>query len=569
MSMRHPATVPSELRPAGRGGWVPAIAAVLAGFVAAANLVSALTPDFAARARLLRGLEPAPLFHALAVPAAAALGLTAIFLAKRRHRAWLLALVLMVALGAFDLLKGLDVEEAVLTWSAVGLLWWGRESFGVVGGPVPLRGALAFAGGVLAGSFALAAAACWAALHGRPPVGLVLRETADWLLWRAGPTPLAGHDELRLVPLGVEFLSAAALLAAGWALFRPHRPSQAPPTPAARRAAVHLVRAHGTDTLSFFKLRTDKQYLFSPCGRAFLGYRVVHGVLLVSGDPVGPEDALPPLVARLLDLVERHGLRVAVVGAGEGTLELWRAAGLRTLYLGDEAIVDTERLSLEGRKVRKLRQSVNRLVKAGYAAELYRHEDLDDAQLAELEEVSEAWLDGAPDRGFSMAMDGLRGAHHTGSVIVTARHEDGTLGGFLHFVPAYGRPAMSLGYMRRRPETPNGLTEFMVVRSVQLLRERGVEQVSLNFCAFGRWLREPSNVLQRLAGRILVPLDGVFQIHSLLDFNEKFATRWAPRHIAFAGWLSAPRVALAALEAEGQLPRPALPSLPRQLVRAA
>src|SRR5262249_3069547 len=158
-----------------------------------------------------------------------------------------------------------------------------------------------------------------------------------------------------------------------------------------------------------------------------------------------------------------HGLGLAVVGAGDETVELWRGAGLRVLYLGDEAIVDTRELSLEGRAVRKLRQSVNRLKKAGYTATLRAHEDLTEADIAALEAVPDAWLDGEPARGFSMAMDGLRGAHHEGSVVLTARDEHGAVGGFLHFVPAHGRPAMSLGYMRRRHDTPNGLTEFLVV----------------------------------------------------------------------------------------------------------
>ena len=556
MLKRHPGLVPTMSSRA----WLPPFAAAAAGLVALANLASTLTPDLADRARLLRHLEPvatAPVFHALAVPAAAALGLTAIFLAKRRRRAWQLALALLVALGAFDVLKGLDVEEAALTWGAAGLLWWGRDAFAVAPRRVSLRAGAAFAAGVLAASAALAAAACWVVLDSRPSLGLVLRETGDWLLWRSGPAGIAG-GELHLVPLGVELASLAALLSAAWALFRPRLPSSALPDAGARRAALGLVRAHGSDTLAFFKLRGDKQYLFSDDGAAFVGYRVVHGVLLVSGDPVGPPEALPGLVARLVEHVRRHGLALAVVGAGDDTLALWRAAGLRALYLGDEAIVDTRELSLEGRAVRKLRQSVNRLGKAGYTVDLREHSELADAELDELEAVSEAWLDGEPDRGFSMAMDGLRGAHHAGSVVLTARDADGHVRGFLHFVPAHGRPAMSLGYMRREPGTPNGLTEFMVVRAVEQLRERGVEEVSLNFCAFGRWLREPESVWQRLAAGILRPLDGVFQIESLLVFNAKFATRWAPRHVAFEGWASLPRTAVAALEAEGQLPKPAL-----------
>jgi lysyl-tRNA synthetase class 2 len=338
------------------------------------------------------------------------------------------------------------------------------------------------------------------------------------------------------------------------------------PGPAARRAAMHLVRTHGSDTLAFFKLRPDKHYLFSPDGRAFLGYRVVHGALLVSGDPVGRPDAIPAVVARAVELAERHGLSLGVVGAGEELLDLWRSAGLRTVYLGDEAIVDTAALSLEGRAVRKLRQSVTRLRKAGYTTELRAHEALAEAELAELEDVSGAWLDGDPERGFSMAMEGLRGTHHAGSMLLVARDPDGRVEGFLHFVPAHGRAAMSLGFMRRRPGTPNGLTEFLVVRAVEGLRDRGIEELSLNFCAFGRWLREPETFPQRMVGWIVPPFDRLFQIQSLLRFNAKFATRWAPRHVAFAGWASLPRVILAALEAEGQLPKP---SLPAPLRRAA
>ena len=537
---------------------MPSLSAAVAGAIAVGSLASALTPNLAARA----GVLPA-VFHALTVPASAALALTALFLAKRRRRAWRLALTLLVGLGALHVLKGFDVEEAALSWGAAGLLWWGRPAFVAVPAPVSWRVAGLWAAGLLAGTMVLALAASWSILHGRPGAGLVVREAFELLLWRSPPAPLAG-DELTLIPLGVQLASLGALIAAAYALCRPHRPARALPGPESRRAAMHLVRAHGHDTLAFFKLRPDKHYLFSPDGRAFLGYRVVGGVLLVSGDPVGAPDAIPALVRRTVTLAARHALSVGVVGAGEALLELWRAAGLRTLYLGDEAIVETARLSLEGRSVRKLRQSVTRLRKAGYETSLRRHEQLTEAELLELEEVSDAWLAGQPERGFSMAMEGLRGAHHAGSVFVVARAPGGRVDGFLHFVPAHGRPAMSLGFMRRRRETPNGLTEFLVVRAIEGLRAQGIEELSLNFCAIGRWLREPAGLGERVAARLARSLDGVFQIESLLRFNAKFATRWAPRHVAFSRWTALPRVAVAALEAEGQLPRPALPTALRR-----
>jgi lysyl-tRNA synthetase class 2 len=236
-------------------------------------------------------------------------------------------------------------------------------------------------------------------------------------------------------------------------------------------------------------------------------------------------------------------------------LPLFRSAGLRALYLGDEAIVDTAAFSLDGRWIRKVRQSVSRAEAAGYTAELRGYDELDAEMLDELEHVSAVWRDGAPERGFTMAMDSLRGAHHEGSTIVAARDGEGRVRAFIHFVPSFGRPAVSLSFMRRDHGTPNGLMEFVIVRGVELLRERGVEEVSLNFAAFARWLERPHGRLEHALGRAVSLLNPFFQIESLHHFNAKFGPRWEPRYLVYERKLGLPRVGLAALRIEGQLPK--------------
>src|SRR5207248_6113028 len=119
------------------------------------------------------------------------------------------------------------------------------------------------------------------------------------------------------------------------------------------------------------------------------------------------------------------------------------------------------------------------------------------------------------------------------SVVIAARDDRARIGGFVHFVPSYGRPAMSLSFMRRDRSTPNGLMEFLVVRSVELLRERGVEEVSLNFAAYGRWLARPVGRVERFLGRAVSLGDHFFQIESLYRFNAKFTPRWEPRYLVY------------------------------------
>jgi len=108
--------------------------------------------------------------------------------------------------------------------------------------------------------------------------------------------------------------------------------------------------------------------------------------------------------------------------------------------------------------------------------------------------------------------------------------------------------------MRREHDTPNGLTEFLVVQAIALLKERGSEEISLNFVAFARWLHRPHGLVERALGRVVTAFDRWFQIESLYRFNAKFFPRWEPRYFLYEGALGLPRAGLAALRVEGQLP---------------
>ena len=527
----HRRTAP--LRSIRRAEGLPALAGAIAFAVGLVNLASALTPNVAWRHHLLLRLEPVevvPVFHTLAVPLSVTLVVVAFYLRARRHRAWQLALVLTLVLGVVALLKGLDFEEAALSWAAAGLLWWGRDAFYVRHRPLGPASPLLIALGVAA-------------------VG-----SASLLAWQSATLEL--HDELAWGPLAVAATGLLAVLVLAYLLFRPLGPPADLPCSEQRRAARELVRTHGHDTLAFFKLRQDAHYRFAADARAFLGYRVANRVLLIAGDPVGARSAVPGLLRDTCTFAETRGLQVAAIGTSRRLLPVYRRAGLRAVYLGDEAIVDTRSFSLEGRAIRKVRQSVSRAEAAGYTVELLDHEQIDRATLDELEGVSGRWRGGAAERGFSMAMDSLRGAHHIDSVVVAARDGNGRVRAFIHFVPSYGRPAMSLSFMRRDRETPNGLMEFVVVRAIELLRERGVEELSLNFAAFARWIARPGGRIERALGRAVALGNPFFQIESLHRFNAKFDPRWEPRYLLYERRRSLPRVGLAALRVEGQLPKP-------------
>jgi lysyl-tRNA synthetase class 2 len=548
------------LRAVHRADPLPQVAALTAGLAGLVNLASAATPNLAWRNHLLLQVEPfeaLKLSHAAAIPASMLLLVTAPYLWRRRQGALRLALALLLGLTALDLLKGLDVEAAAGSVGAAVVLWLGRHSFCVRHDPDTLRAALRRVPLLAAASLLLCGLAMWIAAPESAGFGTILRATGDALLWQVGP--LDFHRELGHLDEAIGFAGLLTLVWCAYVLFRPLAVPRVLPGIEVRRAARDVVRRHGSDTLAYFKLRRDQHYLFSPDRQAFLGYRVEAGVLLVSGDPVGPEAAIPSLLRELSLFAETRGLRLAALGAGELIRPLWEQLGLRSMYLGDEAVVETGSFSLEGRAIRKVRQSVTRLEKHGYRAELVRLGQLSDAELAELEAVSVSWRRGDVERGFTMSLDELRREDHGDSLVVLGRDAEGHIGGFLHFAPSYGRAAVSLSLMRRRRDTPNGLMEFLVARGLELLRERGVEEASLNFAAFARFVHAPRGWGERVAGRGLLIADAFFQIERLHRFNAKFFPRWEPRYLMYERVQALPRVGLAALWVEGQLPKPGPP----------
>jgi lysyl-tRNA synthetase, class II len=538
--------------------------------VGAVNIASALTPDIRWRGHLLlqiEALHTIEFFHALALPAGAALLLVAPYLLKRRRRARQVAFALLVTIGVVNLLKGLDFEEALVGWAVAALLYCGRGQFNVDQEPITLRSAVWRVPLIGTLCIGLVVIADWVD-HGRLKFGSkLLGESSALLRFKQGTDHFErhsagafGHDiHFAWIPLGVHFMEIGALLLVAYVIFRPLAAPRSWPSASVRRLAVEVVREHGQDTLSFFKLRPDKHYFFNDDRTAFVAYRVEAGTLLLSGDPVGPTEAFADLLLQVRGFARSRGLKLAAVGASEQLVKIYDELGLQALYIGDEAIVELNKFSLEGRPIRKVRQSVSRLTKAGFSAELRTLATLDQSTLPEIERVIELGRQGRPERGFSMAMDSVRGDCEQDTLFVLARDQSGAIRGVLHFVPCYGRAAVSLSMMRRDPTTPNGLTEFLVVRAIELLRERGIEEMSLNFATGARFMHAPKGRVEAGLGRLCHCLDRFFQIESLYRFNVKFFPRWDTRYLVYEGVFGLPRAALASMWAEGQIPKPRLP----------
>jgi lysyl-tRNA synthetase class 2 len=497
-------------------------------------------------------------------------------LRRRKRRAWEAAVLLLSLSVVFHLVRGLFVVPALIGAVLLGLLVYYRGEFYASGDPrTRWRAVWVFC---LMVGFSLLFGLAYIRFnhhHLAMAYGLTdrLEEVVLGLVGITGPVVF---DSAARAAFGATTLGALGLLTAlvtAYLLFRPAKPVPSHDAEDERRMR-DLLRRHGArDSLGYFALRKDKSVIWSPTGKACVTYRVVAGVMLASGDPLGDPEAWPGAIHAFLDEAARHAWVPAVMGCGELGGEVWtRESGLDAIELGDEAIVDVGGFTLSGRSMRNVRQMVTRVERQGYEARLRRVADVSAEELADIEAQAGAWLGRETERGgFSMAL-GRIGAPGDAACAVATAHHEGKLAAVLHFVP-WGEDGLSLELMRRDRAAAPGLNDFLIVYALRHAGELGVRRLSLNFAVFRSALERGERLgagpVLRVWRGILLFLSRWFQIESLYRFNAKFGPTWEPRFIVFPHRRDWPRIAFAAMEAEAFLtfPHPDLGRLRRLVGR--
>jgi lysylphosphatidylglycerol synthetase-like protein (DUF2156 family) len=103
-------------------------------------------------------------------------------------------------------------------------------------------------------------------------------------------------------------------------------------------------------------------------------------------------------------------------------------------------------------------------------------------------------------------------------------------------VPATDIGGYSLDLMRRSEgDHPNGLTDFVVVRTIERLRAEGHRGLSLNFATMRAVLAGEmgDSVGRRVEKRVMEHLSDSMQIESLWRYNAKFQPTWRRRYLAY------------------------------------
>jgi phosphatidylglycerol lysyltransferase len=307
---------------------------------------------------------------------------------------------------------------------------------------------------------------------------------------------------------------------------------------------AEIVAQYARSPLDLLKLWPPKRYLFSASGKCVIAYAAANGTAIALGDPVGPEEEIEPTIRSFVQLCKKERWAVAFYRTLPDFLPMYRRLQFRKVKIGDDAIVELSRFSLEGRSKRDIRSKTRQLEAHGIRVVEYEP-PLPDAIIAQMKNVSDDWLriPGRRERTFAVGyfdFDYLRS-----TPVLAVVDVDGNMLAFINLI-SVDKDEITGDLMRRRGNAPNGIMDYLFFELLQHAKERGYRKVNLGLAPMtGFQEGERATVEERVIHSSLQKLDFLFSFRGLYRYKAKFATSWEPRYLIYRNMLQLPRTALA------------------------
>jgi phosphatidylglycerol lysyltransferase len=381
--------------------------------------------------------------------------------------------------------------------------------------------------------------------YGRLPIRAAVAMT-----WKTAVVP----DQLDppLPPREAAFLDSLRLLAlvsAGYVLIALLAPVALRRESTADSGRVaEIARVHSQDSLSYFAKQPDKRH-FLAGDDVFLGYRVINRVAIVAGDPVGPLPSIPGAIGRFVDLCRTNDWIPVFYEAAARHLPDYQASGLRAFKVGEEAVIPLAGFSLQGGKVAKLRQNINKVEREVPDLKIteYRRDEETDPEIDEqLEEISEEWLAGK--RGGELRFNlGVFSVNELADKrTILAVRDDGRIQAFVTWLPYRAGRALVLDAMRRRSASHFGVMDALIVRSALMFKAEGLEAVSLATAPLANVDETGAATPYDKGVRLIFEhFSAFYGYERLLQFKRKFNPTWEGRYLVFPRPDQLPRIAYA------------------------
>lgn len=298
-----------------------------------------------------------------------------------------------------------------------------------------------------------------------------------------------------------------------------------------RDRARLLASQYGNSSTDYFKLYKDKRFFFSEFNSAFIAYRVAGGFAIVLGEPVCAEQYKARVVEEFDRYCRKSGLRVAFYRVDETSIPLFENLQKQKLMIGQEAILDINSFTLEGKDKKSLRNALSSIQKKGYSIIIHEAPHTE-KMLAELETVSNEWLRdfGKKEMQFSQ---GIFDANELQNQDIIAIHDtEGSIKTFLNIIPDFSPGECTYDLIRRTNDAPGGAMDVLIITLIEYARKHKKRYINLGMAPMSG-ISQPANIAEQLLKLAGKKMKRFRHYQGLREFKEKYASFWENKYLVY------------------------------------
>ena len=513
---------------------LPVVMIFLLGII---NILSVITPALTDRLHILKNYLPWELIHIskmITLISGVLLLVTSANLFRGYKRAWYFAVILTIFSIIFNLSKALDYEEALFSAFTLGLLWYTRKEYIFTTKAISLQRGFSWFLGIFTAILIFNYFSFYFISKSHFGIDFTKEEALYYTLYTfllfkdSGLTPLTGFardfQNLNYI-LGV--ISWLVLILS---FYRTH--SRVEKDDQENHInAQNLVEEYGTSSLDYFKLTNEKQFYFSEEINGMVSFRTANGFAVVLEDPVCTEQNKTDLINEFDQYCSKNSLKTCYYRVGENGIVYFNPLKKQKLFIGQDAILDTETFSLTGKDKKTIRNGINAVEKAGYVTTIHYAPQNDDI-IDQIQSVSDEWLREFDKKEIVFAEGMFDREVVKNQDLITIFDADGTCVAFLNIIPHCAPDECSYDMIRKTENAPNGSVDVLIVKLVEYAKSKNLKYINMGMTPMAG-IQETSNTAEDILKFVYQRVGSFKHYQTLRNFKEKYADLWENKYLLY------------------------------------
>jgi len=301
--------------------------------------------------------------------------------------------------------------------------------------------------------------------------------------------------------------------------------------PTSQEKAYKLVERFGNSPVDHFKTYRDKLFYFSDQFEAFIAYRIANGFAIVLEEPVCADDYKIAVLQEFDRHCHKMGLKTAFYRVDETGMSYFNYLKKRKLLIGQEAVLELDKFTLEGREKKSLRNALNSLQKKGYTTSVF-HTPLSKELVSGLKQVSDEWLKHYEKKEIVFSQGMFDEKEIQQQDVIMIRDEMGTVKAFLNIIPDFAPEECTYDLIRKTADAPGGCMDALIIELVKYAKEKRLKYLNLGLVPMAG-IEQPDNTAERLIRYAYEKIKRFRQYTGLREFKEKYATTWVNKYLVY------------------------------------